>query len=325
MHAFILAGGFATRLWPLTEARAKPLLPLAGVPLIEYLVRDIPEDVPVTISTNAIFKEAFEDWAEGFGRSNVEILIEDVKSDDQKLGALGATAQWITDANIDDDVLLLTGDNYCGFSFDAFLATAVPDTTLIAVHDIGNIEKASQFGTVLTENQQPTTHNRQLVTGFEEKPREPKTTLVNTGCSLLPKSTLPILVEYAKSHPDNIGGVFEELLNRKKPITCFSFSESWFDIGSFDAYLEATRELVGGRVIKEEGAVTEQTNCEGSVVIGERSTVQRSKLTDTVVFEDCMIEDCVLSNCVIDKGCTLRGVDLTGKMLREGSKLIRTE
>ena len=61
MHAFILAGGFATRLWPLTEKRAKPLLPLAGVPLIEYLVQDIPEDIPITISTNAVFKEAFEE------------------------------------------------------------------------------------------------------------------------------------------------------------------------------------------------------------------------------------------------------------------------
>ncbi|MDA0375767.1 MAG: NDP-sugar synthase [bacterium] len=314
MHAFILAGGFATRLWPLTEKRAKPLLPLAGIPLIEYLVRDIPEDVPVTISTNATFKEAFEDWAEGFGRSNVEILIEDVKSDDQKLGALGATAQWITDAQIDDDVLLLTGDNYCGFSFDAFLKAATPDTTLIAVHDIGDLEKAKAFGTVIVEN-------AQRVSAFEEKPKSPKTTLVNTGCSLLPKSTLPFLVEYAKEHPDNVGGIFEELLHKGKQIECFRFTEPWFDIGSFDAYIEATKELVGGAVITEEGARFERSKHNGSVVIGSQSQVIDSDLTDVVIFENCVIEDCVLSNCVLDKGCKLKGIDLTGKMLREGTIL----
>lgn len=315
MHAFILAGGFATRLWPLTEKRAKPLLPLAGVPLIEYLVRDIPEDVPVTISTNAAFKEAFEEWAEQFDRANVSILIEDTKSDDQKLGALGATAQWITDHDIDDDVLLLTGDNYCGFSFDAFLKEARPDTTHIAAHDIGSLEKATAFGTVLVDDV--------TVTGFEEKPKEPKTTLVNTGCSLLPKSVLSILVEHAKSHPDNVGGIFEELLRRGKAITCFTFREPWFDIGSFDAYLEATNVLVGDRVIEEEGVALEQSVCNGSVVLGENTTVRDSSLTNVVTFEDCTIENCELSNCVLDKGCVLNGVDLEGKMLREGTNLAR--
>lgn len=317
MHAFILAGGFATRLWPLTEKRAKPLLPLAGVPLVEYLVRDIPKTIPITISTNAVFKDAFTKWAKTIERTDITILIEEVQSDDQKLGALGATAQWIRNANIEDDILLLTGDNYCGFSFDSFLAAASPDTTLIAVHDIGDKQKAKQFGTVLTAKGTTT------VTGFEEKPKEPKTTLVNTGCSLLPKSTLPILLEYAALHPDNVGGIFEELLKHNKPIECFSFAEAWFDIGSFEAYLDATRTLVGNRIVQEEGSSIENTVCHGSTVLGARSTVQNSDLTDVVLFEDCTIQNCVLRNCVIDKGCTLTGIDLDGKMIRENTVLER--
>lgn len=315
MHAFILAGGFATRLWPLTEKRAKPLLPVAGVPLVEYLVRDIPEDIPISISTNAFFKDPFEQWAKTTGRENITVLIEETKSDDQKLGALGATAQWITESNIKEDVLLLTGDNYCGFSFDTFLSAAKPDTTLIAVHDIGSLELAKAFGTVIADGS--------TVKAFEEKPKEPKTTLVNTGCSLLPASTLPVLVEHAVAHPDNVGGVFEELLNRGFPIECFSFTEPWFDIGSFDAYIEATKALVGNAIIKEEGVSLDRTSCEGSVVIGQDSSVIDSELCDTVLFEDCVIEDCVLSNCVLDRGCHLKGVDLTGKMLREGTNLHR--
>ncbi|MCA9370588.1 MAG: NDP-sugar synthase [Candidatus Peregrinibacteria bacterium] len=317
MQAFILAGGFATRLWPLTEKRAKPLLPLAGIPLIEHLVRDIPEDIPITVSTNAIFKDDFEQWAKSYGRNNIRILIEETKSDDQKLGALGATAQWIERQNISEDVLLLTGDNYCGFSFDTFLKAASPDTTLIAVHDIKSLERAKQFGTVLADDT--------TVTGFEEKPREPKTTLVNTGCSLLPASTLPILTHHAKLHPDNVGGVFEELLRQGKPIACFAFSEPWFDIGSFDAYIEATKELVGNRIIEEEGASIEQSEVTGSLVIGARSSIKDSTLEHVVLFEDCIVEDCVLRNCVLDKGCILKGIDLDCKMLREGTKLLQNK
>ena len=151
MHAFILAGGFATRLWPLTEKRAKPLLPLAGKPLISHLVEGIPSDIPVTVSTNAAFRDSFTEWKEASGRDNLTIVIEDSEADDHKLGALGATAQWITQESIDDDLLLLTGDNYCGFAISDFLAAGQPGHALIAAHDIGDIDRAKQFGTVITE------------------------------------------------------------------------------------------------------------------------------------------------------------------------------
>lgn len=314
MHAFILAGGFATRLWPLTEKRAKPLLPLAGVPLIEYLVRNIPEGIPITISTNAVFKEPFEQWAATLDRSDVTILIEHTQSDDQKLGALGATAQWIEQEKIDDDILILAGDNYCGFSFDAFLQKHEKGTAQIAVHDIGDLQLAKAFGTVLTEGN--------TVTAFEEKPKEPKTTLVNTGCYIIDKSMLPVVIEHAKAKPDDIGGIFEELLQRGMTVKAFDFTELWFDIGSFDAYIEATKALVGESVLSD-GSI-ENTESSGSVVVAKGSTVEGSQLSDVVIFEDCIVKDCVLERCVLDRGCHVTGIDLTGKMLRENTTLKRS-
>ncbi len=329
MRAFILAGGFATRLWPLTEKRAKPLLPLAGKPIITHIVEKIPEDIPVTVSTNAAFKDGFEEWKKELGRENLEILIEDTMSDDQKLGALGAVSQWVQSAGIDEDVLLLTGDNYFGFRISDFIDSYSDGTPLLAAFDIGDEAKAKSFGTVVLEERKTKNEKRNTykISAFEEKPANPKSTLVSTGCSIIPKETLPILVEYAKEHPDNVGGIFEELIcqsaNLPTALQAYTFSDPWFDIGSFEAYLSATRELVGEKVILEEGANIEHTNCEGSVVVGAGSSVSKSDLKDVVIFEGSTIEGCNLENCIIDLNCVLKGTDLRGKMIRENTNLVR--
>jgi glucose-1-phosphate thymidylyltransferase len=316
MHALILAGGFATRLWPLTEKRAKPLLPLAGKPIVQYLVENIPAHIPIIVSTNAAFADGFTEWIARMGRSNLTLAVEDAHHDDKKLGALGAVAEWITKDAIHEDLLLLTGDNYMGFRMKDFLEAYTEGIPLVAAYDIGDREQAKAFGTVVLEA------GTNRVQEFEEKPANPKTTLVSTGCSILPAATLPILQSYAAQHPDNVGGIFEELRRRGQEVTCFTFTDTWFDIGSFHAYLEATRSLVGERVLLGEGAIANENTCSGSVIIGDGSHVTKSTLKDVVLFPGSTVEDCVLERCIIDSHCTLRGVDLTGKMIRAGTELI---
>ncbi len=319
MHAFILAGGFATRLWPLTESRAKPLLPLAGKPLLSHIVSMIPAEIPVTVSTNAVFEHDFTEWKKAINRPNLSIRIERTNNDDEKLGTLGATAQWITAENIQDDILLLTGDNYFGFDMNTFIAQYRPGTALVAAFDIGEIAKASAFGTILVDE------GGKRIIGFEEKPAEPKTTLVSTGCSILPKEVIPDLLAFAKVKPDNVGGIFEELLRLEKAVDCFRFEEPWFDIGSFETYVDATKALVGETMLLGNDSYANETISEGSVVAGTGTHIEQSKLTDTVLFNNCIIRDCVLDRCVIDDGCVLEGIDLTGKMIRRNTRLIRKD
>ncbi len=318
MRAFILAGGFATRLWPLTEHRPKPLLPLAGKALLTHLIAKLPQDLPVTVSTNAAFQHAFNQWMDSMADSvsrEFELVIEDTRADDHKLGALGAIAQWIRQEKIDDDLLILTGDNYLGFSMPDFLGS-FNGNALIAAHDIGDPARASAFGVVTLDP-----GGAKRVTKFEEKPKTTDSTLISTGCVILPRSVLPILIEFAALKPDNLGGIFEELLRRRVPIDCFTFTEPWMDIGSFQSYLEAHRALVGERLILENGAAFDGSTAKGGVVVGAGSKVTNSELDDTMVFDRCVIEDCTLRHCVIDNECTVRGVDLQNQMLRTGTKL----
>lgn len=315
MRTFILAGGFATRLWPLTEHRAKPLLPLVGKPILTHIIEKLPREFHVTVSTNAAFEEHFIEWQKQ-QKMPVTVYIESALHDDAKLGALRAVADWITRENVREDILLLTGDNYLGFDMATFLASYHVGTPLLAAYDIGDLEQAKKFGTVVLGK------NGTTIDAFEEKPQAPKSTLISTGCSILPAATLPILVEYAQTHADNIGGIFEEFLRRSQPVNAFTFTEPWFDIGSFEAYLEATKLLVGEMVVEGDQSRFLNSTRVGSVVLGAGSDVIRSTLTNTVLFDGCFIEDCILENCIIDNRCTLRGVELTGKMLRADTTLI---
>lgn len=318
MQSFILAGGYATRLWPLTEKRSKPLLPLAGKPLLTHLIEKIPTDMHVTVSTNSVFEEAFDRWIQELGRLGVTLEIEDTKHEDHKLGALGALGMWLEEKRVEDDVLVLTGDNYLGFDLDRFLKQFDGATPLVAAHDIGDTAKASAFGTVIIDA-------KNEVIGFEEKPKEPKTSLVSTGCCVFPQSTIPLTIAHAKNKPDNLGGIFEEFLKQGVAVHACTFTEPWLDIGSFNSYLAAHRLLVNGKhMIGSESLVASDSNLQESVSIGMRSTLQKSTLIDCIILNDCMIEDCILKDCIVDDGCTLKGVDLTGKMIRAGTTLAKS-
>jgi glucose-1-phosphate thymidylyltransferase len=312
MRCFILAGGFATRLWPLTERRAKPLLPIAGKPIISYLIEQVPEDIPVTVSTNAVFADDFREWKKGVGRKNLDVLIEDTGHEDQKLGALGAVAQWIKSSHIDDDLLLLAGDNYAAINLRDFLALR-KDQPLLAAHDIADPELAKQFGTIIVKEG---AEGVKRVISFEEKPLHPKSTFVSTGWWYLPKTCLSVLCEYAASHPDNVGGIFEEFLRREIPVDCFTFHETWRDIGSFDSYLSLHRELLSERQIIDPSTTTTDATLEGSVVVGPKCLLQKSTIRDCIIFGNTRIQDCVLERCIIDENCSLTGLDLTDKMVR---------
>ena len=318
MKVFILAGGFATRLWPLTERRAKPLLPVAGKPILTFAVEQVPTELPITVSTNAVFAEDFKTWKNTVKGRSVTVSIEDAGHEGEKLGALGAVAKWLRDENVDDDVLLLAGDNFASADLSAFIRL-FRGNPLVAGHDVGEPDLARQFGTIITGKKDGMLAP---VISFEEKPLKPKSTIVSTGWWILPKSSLGVLKEYARTHPDNVGGVFEEFLRQNITVDCFTFTELWKDIGSFEAYMALHRDVVGERVLSAPGTeISKDSALRGSVDIGKKCAVRGSSLTDCILFPGCSVTDCVLNRCVIDEDCVLEGVEVTDKMIRAGTVL----
>lgn len=312
MKCLILAGGFATRLWPFTEKRAKPLLPIAGKPLLSHTIEKIPDYLPIIISTNSAYADDFEKWKKNFPKRQIEIFIEDAESDDAKPGALAGVSLAIQKLKLNSNILLLAGDNYFGFSIQNFISN-FRNGPLLAAYDIGSLEEARKFGVVVEKFGK--------VVEFQEKPDKPKSTLISAGCYVLPQFNLPEVVEYAKKHADNIGGLFEYFLQKGNEVRCWSFSDPWFDIGSFEAYISAHKFLLKQSQIITETAKLHDTDLSGAVVIGENALIKDSVIIDSVILDGVEIKNCVIKNSIIDNSCKLKGLDLDHKILRACTKI----
>ncbi len=229
MKCLILASGFATRLYPLTLTRAKPLLVYRGRPLLSHLVDCLPADLDITVTVNRKFEKDFRAWQETAPRK-VELLVEEVWNERQSLGAIGSLSNAITRLSIREDILALAGDNYFEFSIPDFIRTCNGVNTLLAVYDIGSKEAAKDLGVLAVEGSK--------VVEFEEKPARPKSSLVATGCYILPARIFPILEDYCASHRrDNLGDFIRHLVEEDE-VHAWSFQEEWLDIGSAFSPLE---------------------------------------------------------------------------------------
>jgi len=234
----ILAAGYATRLYPLTKDKPKPLLPVAGKPIIEYIIEKIDhikEIDGIYIVTNEKFYEKFLAWKDKYECPKpIKVLNDGSKSEEDKLGAIGDMQFFIEEADIDDDILIIGGDNLFELDVkdvvDFFYDKGDP---VVVLHDIKQHELATRFGVVDIDN------NEKLIS-FEEKPQSPKTTLIAICLYVLPKGDLHMVKEYLDSgkNPDQPGRYIEWLHNVKH-VYGFVFEGNWFDIGNHDKLAEA--------------------------------------------------------------------------------------
>jgi len=223
MKCLILAGGFGTRLYPLTINLAKALLGYKGKAIISHILDKIPQNIDILVNTNKKFEADFHHW-QGTINREAEILVEEVLSEHQKLGAVGSLNFWIENKPIVEDLLVIAGDNYFEFDLAQFIARYDGKHTLVAVYDIGDKGKASQFGVVQLDGHR--------IAEFQEKPAKPKSSLVATACYIFPQRVFPLLNQYCqRGKRDNLGSFIAYLID-KDEVHAYPFTESWIDIGS---------------------------------------------------------------------------------------------
>lgn len=302
MKPIILAGGYAKRLWPLTLERPKPLLPVAGRPIIEHLLDKLGTSFtgkPI-VSVNRQFAPQFERWASNYHR-DVDLVVEETRKEEEKLGAVGALAFLVRELDLQEDILVLAGDNIIESDLEGFISS-YHGRPLIALYDLGDPAKAKRrYGVAELAGSR--------IISFQEKPDRPRSALVSTACYIYPPETFPLIAKFLAQAPQgrDAPGFFNEwLLEQGVELDAFVFRGRWFDVGDRASYIEANLALSG------------QASWLGRGVVIADSTVRRSVILDDVRIESSLIED-----CVIDSGCELQNVELRGCLIGAGTKINR--
>ncbi len=223
MKCLILAGGFGTRLYPLTIMQAKALLEYKGKPLLSHIVDKIPQGIDILVSSNRKFEANFHRWQRSIDRP-VEICVEDVWTEEQVKGACGSLNFWVHEKNITEDLLVIAGDNYFEFDLADFIASYNGKNPSVAVCDLGDKSKARDFGVVSVKGDR--------IVEFKEKPAKPKSSLIAIACYIFPPQIFPYLSVFCSlRRKDNLGS-FIAYLTDKAEVNAYTFTDFWIDIGS---------------------------------------------------------------------------------------------
>lgn len=237
MKALILAAGYAVRLYPLTENQAKPLLQVGGKAIIDHTIEkieEVQEIKDVFIVTNDLFHPLFLHWKNGYqGIKNITIINDGSKNNGERRGAIGDLHLVLQQQHINEDLLVIAGDNLFQFSLKKFVNFFNQEnSTVVAFHDLKEVDKIKgKYGVGIL--------NSHRLLEFEEKPMNPSSTLASTACYLFAAKDLAQVSEIVRQGKADAPGHLIRWLLEKSTVRGFVFAEPWFDIGSFESLKEA--------------------------------------------------------------------------------------
>jgi len=318
MKAIVLAGGYATRMWPITRHRPKMLLPVGESTVIDGIVDELEGDERISeifISTNEAFAGEFETHFEERGTDKITMSVEDTSDEDEKFGVVGALAQLVEREGLgEEDLLVIAGDNLFGFNISEFIDQFkdYSDPTL-AAYDVGDLEKAESYGLIDVEGDE--------IVDFQEKPDDPKSTLVSIACYAFPADAIRF-DEYLSgdNNPDEPGWFIQWLVDQGS-VRPFSFDGIWYDIGTADSYLEAVEFALDGGQIIDDDATVENSDIGDNVHVVGSATIENSSVADTVVFPDAHVKDADVEDSVIDIEASVDGHDLDSALLGQHTRV----
>src|SRR3712207_2920050 len=208
MNVLILAAGYATRLYPLTLTKAKPLLEVAGKPMIEWVMDNLSpvEGIEtVYVVTNNKFAKDFQAWADQYQARNpnrkLRIVNDQSTDDSDKLGAIGDINLVLSRENLaSDDLVVVAGDNLFSEPLTEFARSAQGSEATLATYDVGDLEAIKKYSAITLDDEG-------VITSFEEKPANPKSTLTGIALYYFSRDTIPLFKTYIEegNNPDQPG------------------------------------------------------------------------------------------------------------------------
>lgn len=242
MKCLVLAAGYATRLYPLTENFPKPLLKVGEKTILDWLIDDLVENTDidefVVISNHKMYSH-FENWEknkEKIRPYKITLIDDGSTTNESRLGAVNDIQLGVEKLNITDDLLVIAGDNLLDFSFSEFINFAKEkNTSCVMCHEENELKNQQKTAII-------TIDNNNLITSYEEKPVEPKGNLAVPPFYYYKACDLKRIQE---ALDDGCGydspGSFAAWLSKKTNIHAFKMTGKRYDIGDMESYEKAQK------------------------------------------------------------------------------------
>lgn len=243
MKCVILAAGYATRLYPLTENFPKPLLEVAGKPILDWLIDDMAGTGMVEeyiVISNHKFAHIFEEWAAKKSDATIRVIDDGTISNETRLGAVKDIQFAIEQLQLDDDLLVMAGDNLLDFSLGEFMrygkeknATCVMryyEASEARLHKTGVIEIDANDG----------------ILSFEEKPAQPKSHWCVPAFYYYTREDSRLIKKGIESGcGTDAPGSFIAWLSGQTKVYAWEMPGRRYDIGNLESYEEVKQNYKG--------------------------------------------------------------------------------
>ena len=232
MKCLILAAGYATRLYPLTENFPKPLLEVGNKPILDWLIEDLDRsniiDEYIVVS-NHKFAPIFADWAAK--KKRVIVVDDGTSSNETRLGAVRDIQLGIDKCAVDDDLFIMAGDNLLSFSLQQYLdyAKTVGTSCIMRYYEADEAKLHKTGVAEVDENG--------LILSMEEKPAQPKSHWCCPPFYYIAKTDVPKVAEaIASGCGVDAPGSFIAWLSAQTPVHAWEMPGPRYDIGNLASY-----------------------------------------------------------------------------------------
>ena len=213
-------------------------MPIGGKPIIGYIVDQLEEIASITdiyVVTNRKFVNNFEDWSKNTSFAKPLFVLDDgTLSEETRMGAIGDIQFVLEKAAIDEDVIIIAGDNYFTYSlkdYVDFYREANKDC--VCVQKVEDQEAIKHLGVAVVNSDN-------IIVDLEEKPQNPKSDIAVYATYIYKKETLPLFRKYLeKGNKPDAPGYFVQWLYKQKPVAAYAYEGKCYDIGTHEAYKEA--------------------------------------------------------------------------------------
>ena len=331
MNIIILAGGYAERLWPLTQEYPKTLLRIAGKPVLYHLLENLSHIASADNLIIATDESKQQFFSESENDINIvssirpTIVYHKVNKDRSIKGPVEKIVELLEIKHESfelrsDDFLLVGGDNVFGFDLNEFCSFYLREgTSCNAVQQSIEPIDVSQFG-------MPTLDSKGRLTDFIEKPSAVSYKTISTACYLLHRRDVELAKAYLAAGGRDTLGEFIRYLITQTIVVGYRFQENWYDIGTKDGILAANEFLMSWKEVntKEPGhvygetrvippvyveasAVIKDSTIGPNVYIGSGSKIYHSVIQNSIVYDRCDVQRCNLKNSIVGSDSKVEG------------------